>query len=144
MADEVERLKDMVLTQEEVEQEKHFVLNLVEHLGQTYDLAEVPFELRQRILKMIVDRIVLNTNEGWFKLVGAFSGIYSLMNDEPSPPSDKGNDARESSTRGDSPKKPKQTGIVNRNARILDPLLVFHVVLASDNTRIYIQFGTRA
>jgi hypothetical protein len=41
---------------------------------------DAPFEVRQRIIKTIVDKITLNANEGWFELEGVISGQYLFEN----------------------------------------------------------------
>ena len=42
-----------------------------------------PFEIRQRVVKSVVDKITLNVNEGWFEMEGVIRGQYLLFdNDE--------------------------------------------------------------
>ena len=39
-----------------------------------------PFELKQRIIRMIVDEIVLDVSEGWLQVSGAARGQYQIVN----------------------------------------------------------------
>jgi hypothetical protein len=48
----------------------------------TNGLAEnAPPEIKRNILKSIIDRIVLNVDEGWFELEGVIRGRYPLFQD---------------------------------------------------------------
>lgn len=38
---------------------------------------DMPFEFKKQMLKLLVDRIVLNTTEKWFRIEGVLSGTYS-------------------------------------------------------------------
>ena len=46
-------------------------------------IKDASFEDRQRIIKLVVDRVVLNVNEGWCRIEGAVGGLYPVPgNDE--------------------------------------------------------------
>lgn len=80
---ETERLRAKVLTRDAVEMQKQFILETAEQLKQTGDFQDVPFELKQQIIKLVVTKIVLHTTEGWFRLEGAISGLYFLTDTPP-------------------------------------------------------------
>ena len=75
---ELERLKSQTVTWEMVENKKRWMLNFVESASMSGSAMEAPFMIRQSIITAVVDRIVLNVNEGWFKLEGVLGGEYRL------------------------------------------------------------------
>ncbi len=75
---EVERLRSRVLSKEQVEAQKQFILETAQQLKKTGKLQNVPSEVKQQIIKLIVSRIILNMREGWFRLEGAVSGTHSF------------------------------------------------------------------
>ena len=45
--------------------------------------VDAPFEFRQRMLKLLVDKIFLDVNGGWFRIEGEIPGRYPLFDDVP-------------------------------------------------------------
>lgn len=76
--EELAKLRSQVLTPEELAQRKTAVLSLAEQIQATGIPIDPPFEVKQRIIKMIVDEIVLNVEEGWFTLDGRVRGMYPI------------------------------------------------------------------
>lgn len=78
LTDELSQLQKQLLTREEFEERKTLILSAAKQLHDPNDNLEPPFELKQRILKMLVDKIILNTKERWFQIEGKFSTVYSI------------------------------------------------------------------
>jgi hypothetical protein len=72
---EIEKLRPRQITREQFEAEKEQVLALSQSLHKAGILNEVPFELKRKILKLVVDSIVVNTREGWFTLSGSIAPL---------------------------------------------------------------------
>jgi site-specific DNA recombinase len=75
---ELERLKSQTVTWEMVENKKRRMLHFIESANMSGSNMDAPFLVRRSIITAVVDRIVLNVNEGWFKLEGVLGGEYRL------------------------------------------------------------------
>jgi site-specific DNA recombinase len=53
----------------------------IEHVKNLGGLSNLPFDLKRRLLVLIVDEIVLDTKEGWFEIKGALGGKFDLRPD---------------------------------------------------------------
>ncbi len=92
LKDEVARLqseRDKLLPKrvsiEQFEAQKAMVMQFSAQLkGMSVDVTEitesVPFELKQRMMKLMVDKISLNGREGWFQLEGIMRGTHHIAN----------------------------------------------------------------
>jgi site-specific DNA recombinase len=78
MSNELDQLRSQVMTPEQVEQRKYAVLAMSEQLHAQNIPVDPPFELKQRIIKLVVDEILLNVTEGWLKLDGAVRGVLPI------------------------------------------------------------------
>ncbi|MCI0708628.1 MAG: recombinase family protein [Chloroflexi bacterium] len=67
---EYERLQAQVMTPEELAEKKHAVVQLVQNAQDHIDKHDAPLKLKQRIVRLLVDEILLNVKEGWFELRG--------------------------------------------------------------------------
>lgn len=76
--DEIARLEGQVITRERLELNKQIVLHQANSLRERGLVADAPFEVQQAILKLVVDRISLNVDEGWFEIEGIISGNFGL------------------------------------------------------------------
>ena len=78
---EIERMEEGLIRPEQYEERKQEILAICQS-AKTSGLAfDTPFEIRQRIIRTIVDKITLNANEGWFELEGVINGQYLFNND---------------------------------------------------------------
>jgi site-specific DNA recombinase len=79
---EKSKLESRVLTAEEVEEQKRFILALAKQGQDGNGLTNEPFEVKQRMIKLVVDHIELNVQKGTFsvrgKLNNVVSAVYSL------------------------------------------------------------------
>ncbi|MEO8396351.1 MAG: recombinase family protein [Chloroflexota bacterium] len=80
LAEEVARLRFQVVTPEQLEQRKQIVLAMSEQMHSQNIPLDPPFELKQRIIRLMVDEITVNMTEGWLKLNGALRGMYPIVN----------------------------------------------------------------
>jgi len=67
------------MTPEEIEAKKRQVFEMVGQTRELVNVRDVPFALKQKIVRLLVDEIILNLDEEWFEIrgmVGAF--IYGL------------------------------------------------------------------
>jgi hypothetical protein len=56
LEEEIETLRSRVMTSEQVEEHKQFILRFSEQIQQVNLLEQVPFDKKQRIIRMVVDR----------------------------------------------------------------------------------------
>ena len=76
--EELLRLRRQVVTRDQFEERKGLI-RMMTHSALESGLAmSAPFEVRQRIIKLVVDKIVLNVNDGWFQIEGIVRGKYQL------------------------------------------------------------------
>jgi site-specific DNA recombinase len=75
---EREALAAQIMSQEEFNQRRRMVTDFVEEMRCNLCSVDVPFEVKRRIVKMIVDGIELNVNERWFRIKGVLKGTFSL------------------------------------------------------------------
>lgn len=80
MTGEVERLRSEVLTQEQLAQRKEEIIAFSKLAKAMNIPLDPPFELKQRIIKLVVDHIFLNVREGWLKVEGGIRGIFPIEN----------------------------------------------------------------
>jgi site-specific DNA recombinase len=81
IAKELEETKDRVITKEELEERKNLILSVAQNARESGLAMDAPFEVKQRIIKLVVDKVVLNVNEDWFRIEGVIRGRYSLNED---------------------------------------------------------------
>ena len=75
---ERQELQAKIVTREKIEATKARVLAICNEMKPENPEIDPPFEIKKTILKLIVDKIRINTREGWFELEGAFRGRYSI------------------------------------------------------------------
>lgn len=78
--DELAKLLPRRVSREDFEKQRAIILKTAEEIRKMNAHIDPPFELKQRILKMLVDRIVLNTHTRTFTLEGRMCGQYSIVN----------------------------------------------------------------
>jgi site-specific DNA recombinase len=76
---ELERLRPLRATREEFEAQRALILDFAERVRSLHAHVDPPFEVKQRIIKMTVNRIVLNVQEGVFHLEGAIRRTYPFV-----------------------------------------------------------------
>ncbi len=75
---ELEQLRSQVMTEEQLEEKKRVVRQMAASAPHAKLVKDAPFEDRQRIIKLVVDRIVLNVTEGWCRIEGAAGSLCSI------------------------------------------------------------------
>jgi site-specific DNA recombinase len=75
---EREVLSAQIISQEEFNQRRQIVTDFVDRMRSDLCSMDVPFEMKRRIVKMIVDDIEVNVNERWFRIKGVLKGTFSL------------------------------------------------------------------
>ncbi len=75
---ELTALRDQVMTREQLEQRKAAVLAMSRQIQAQGIPVDPPFELKQRIIKLVVDNIVLDVGKGWLQLDGAIRGVFMI------------------------------------------------------------------
>jgi site-specific DNA recombinase len=91
-ASEIARLNSLLMTPEQYDERKQEIILICQNATANGLTLDAPFELKKRIIHTIIDRIVLNVNEGWFELNGIFSGRYHLPTDNDAGTQDDDND----------------------------------------------------
>ena len=80
LQDELARLYPKRVTAAQFEAQKQQIVRFAEYLRAMDATVDPPFEVKQRILKMTVSQIVLNSHENWFRLEGAIQGTFTIEN----------------------------------------------------------------
>lgn len=80
---EVERLQGQIMTPEELEDRKQTLVDIVEGARQTVDLHDAPLKLKQQIVRLLVDEILFNANEGWFEIHGTVGTGLLFLHEAP-------------------------------------------------------------
>ena len=65
-------------TEEDFEERKRLILAMAAHAKESGLAANAPFEIKQRIVKLLVDKVVLNVSEGWLRIEGVVPQKQSL------------------------------------------------------------------
>jgi site-specific DNA recombinase len=78
---ELQQLNGSLLSPESFAERKREILMVCSNAASNGLAQNAPFEVRRNIIKTIVERIVLNVNEGWFELEGVIRGRYYLYHD---------------------------------------------------------------
>ena len=75
---EKRKLEVTIIDRGEFERRKERVLAVARDIHSGATDLDLPYSEKRRIIKILVDDILLNVNEGWFKIQGAFTGAYSI------------------------------------------------------------------
>lgn len=94
LEDELAEIRDQVMTKEQFEERKSLILSIAEHAPKDELVMDAPFEFKQRIIKLMVDKIELNVNEDWFRLKGVLRGKYPISGSIESTPTGRGSSRR--------------------------------------------------
>jgi len=76
------KLSERVMTQEEFAEHKAQVAGFADRVRTKLLNVDVPFETKRRIVRMLVDHIDLNVNEGWFRIYGVLKGTFSVEGED--------------------------------------------------------------
>ena len=78
---ELQQLNGNLISPEKLEERKQEILIVCSHATSNGLAQNAPFEVKRNIIKTIIERIILNVNEGWFELEGVIHGRYYLYED---------------------------------------------------------------
>ena len=78
LVQELEELRTVELTEDEFQERKRLVLAMAKYAEENGLTADAPFEIKQRIIKLLVDKVVLNVGEGWLRIEGITPGRVNL------------------------------------------------------------------
>ncbi|MDP3046391.1 MAG: hypothetical protein Q8O07_02830, partial [Chloroflexota bacterium] len=78
LEEDLHTLRGQVMTREDFQGRKRLVLAVADQALKSGLVMDAPFDIKQRVIKLVVDKIVLNVNEGWFRLDGMVRGKYEL------------------------------------------------------------------
>lgn len=78
LEEDLARLQADVLSPEQLEERKHIILAMSKRIQEEHLPIDPPFEVKQRIIKLVVDEITLNVRDGWLELRGALRGTYGF------------------------------------------------------------------
>lgn len=76
---EKNKLATQLISEQEFEERKKMVCDLSKTVRSQLGFADVPFEIKRRVVRLLVKQIVLNVNEGWFKIDGIIRGTFSIQ-----------------------------------------------------------------
>jgi hypothetical protein len=75
---ELQQLNGSLISPEKFEERRQEILMVCQRAVGNGLAQNAPFEVKRNIIKTIVERIVLNVNEGWFEMEGVITGRYFL------------------------------------------------------------------
>jgi site-specific DNA recombinase len=75
---ELQHLYSQVITPEQLEERKREILSFAEQVRTRNVPVDPPFDVKQRMIKAVVDKIVLHVSEGWFTVEGAIPGSFTI------------------------------------------------------------------
>jgi site-specific DNA recombinase len=78
LEEDLHTLRGQVMTREDFHGRKRLVLAVADQALKSGLVMDAPFDIKQRVIKLVVDKIVLNVNEGWFRMDGMVRGKYEL------------------------------------------------------------------
>ena len=78
LLDERARLGQELQEAQEYEQRKEFIRQHIELIVKSGFDQEIPIRDKRRILSLLVDRVLIDTNEQWFVLEGAIEGTFQF------------------------------------------------------------------
>lgn len=126
---EAERIRSRVMTREQIEAQTQFILDTADQLKRSGNFEDAPFELKQQVIKLVVSKIILSTDEEWFRLEGAVSGQYSLTDIPPDDtPDGDGRDKAAHEPPHQRSLRGRKSAIATKNARIPGLAAAFVVV----------------
>lgn len=76
---ELLQLNETVISPERFETRKQEILAICRHATASGLAYNATPEIKRNILKTIIDKVILNVNEGWFELEGVIHGRYPLF-----------------------------------------------------------------
>jgi site-specific DNA recombinase len=80
---ELASLRPQVTTRAQFEERKALIIEFAERVRRLNVRLDVPFENKQRIIKMVVNRIVLNVREQCFRVEGVVKGAFPVATTQP-------------------------------------------------------------
>ncbi|MEZ4711608.1 MAG: recombinase family protein [Caldilineaceae bacterium] len=75
---ELKSLEERTIDQQRIEEDKATILALSKHFQKTGIAIDPPFEVKRRIVKLLVDQIILDANGGWFRIEGRIPGTWPV------------------------------------------------------------------
>ena len=74
-----------MMTADQFEERKLEILLICQTATANGLVLNAAFDIKKNVIHTVVDRIILNVNEGWFELDGIFRGRYQLPGNKPDP-----------------------------------------------------------
>lgn len=81
LAAELRQLSESMISPERLEEKKRRILMICRNATANGLAENAPAEIKRNILKTIIEKVVLNADEGWFELEGVIRGRYQLFED---------------------------------------------------------------
>ena len=78
LSEEINVLRDHMMTADQFEERKLEILLICQTATANGLVLNAAFDIKKNVIHTVVDRIILNVNEGWFELDGIFRGRYLL------------------------------------------------------------------
>ena len=120
---EIERIEKDLIRPEQYEERKQEILAICQNAKISGLAFVTPFEIKQRIIRTIVNKITLNANEGWFELEGVINGQY-LFNNNDGRPNEGGT---QNNSNNDIGRKQNKSNTQSYSSRKHDRLVRLHI-----------------
>lgn len=75
---EEEGLSSRLISKDVIEADKAMILQFASQAQELGVVRDAPFDFKQHILKLLVDKVTLNVVEGWFQMEGYISGVWAI------------------------------------------------------------------
>ncbi len=82
---QLENLRSQLVPPEVYEEKKRYIHSICKAAKDSGLTEDAPYETKRRIIRLMIDKITLNVNEGWVKLEGSLSGLYYLWGEDGKP-----------------------------------------------------------
>jgi len=81
LQEELEKLEKRCVTKEQIELDKALLRSVSEHMREAGITLDAPYELKKRIVRMVVDKIIVDAANKKFELLGQIRGSFLLKDD---------------------------------------------------------------
>jgi site-specific DNA recombinase len=82
LEEEKKKLEGTLISEQEFQERKRRVLAISEEARSGLNEVDVPFADKRRLVRLVVDKVILDVNNGRFTLLGAIKGTYTLQGND--------------------------------------------------------------
>jgi site-specific DNA recombinase len=72
------KLLARIVSEEDIQERKQMLSDVADRVRCKLHSMDIPFEIKRRVVRMLIDHIEMNVNEGWFTIYGILRGTFSI------------------------------------------------------------------